>query len=136
MNNNSEQRYQVEFGKLFAIEFENYPKDQQDAIIKFIEVFLKSGLTDFTHFEGKIAPSWKGLQNNHPHYNFAKKYNLWHYHIGIPDYQKSQYGDYLTSDYIVHFMLQDNRMKIVLIDTTAHYRSDGSFWFPRAKYLE
>ncbi len=136
MTSETKQNFQVEYGKLFAIEFQNYPKDQQDAIVDFIEIFLNYGLVDFNKFEGKIAPSWKGLATDHPHYHFAKKHDLWHYHIGIPNYQKSQYGDYQTSDYILHFMLQNNRVTIVLIDTTSHYRSDGTFWFPRIEYLD
>lgn len=135
MSNKNKPKYTFEFGKLFLEEYKNYPKDQQNAVALFIKTFLTYGLNDFSKFEGKVACSWKGLSDNHPHFTFAKDNSLWHYHIGIPDYQQSPYFEYKTSDYVLHFMLLCNRTKIVLIDTTCHYRVDGSFWLPRPEYL-
>lgn len=135
MSNKNKLNYEFEFGHLFLEEYKHYPRDQQDAIASFLKTFLTYGLYDFSNFKGKVACSWKGLSNNHPHFDFAKKNNLWHYHIGIPDYQQSLYFDYKTSDYLLHFMLLHNRTKIVLIDTTCHYRADGTFWLPGPEYL-
>jgi len=33
---------------------------------------------------------------------YANEYNLWHYHLGIPNYSKSKDGD-LTSNWVLHY---------------------------------
>lgn len=136
MSNKDKTKNTFEFGKLFLIEYKNYPKDQQDAIALFIKTFLDHGLDDFSNYKGKVTYSWKGLECDHPSFAFTRNNSLWHYHIGIPDYRQSPYFNYHTSDYILHFMLLCNRTKIVLIDTTAHYRPDRTFWLPNPEYLD
>ncbi|WP_460036513.1 hypothetical protein [Mannheimia haemolytica] len=43
----------------------------------------------------------------------AQKYSLWHYHIGIPEYDTSQgFGNY-TSEYILHYVKGENFIQIV-----------------------
>ncbi len=46
--------YLVKFHKQFAIEFKNYPKNQQDKILDFIETFEQHGLSDFAKYDGKL----------------------------------------------------------------------------------
>lgn len=48
---------------------------------------------------------------------YAQAYNLWHYHIGIPNYELSEKGDY-TSEYVLHYIKGENFIKIV--DLSAH----------------
>ncbi|MFH4214734.1 hypothetical protein WAI87_22805, partial [Acinetobacter baumannii] len=80
----------------FAVEFGNYPETQQDKILDFTDVYEKYGLNDFSKYQGKISQSWRGIDKTHPIYDYAYSNNLWHYHIGIPEYVKSKYNNYLT----------------------------------------
>jgi hypothetical protein len=120
---------------LFAVEFTRYPQDQQNAILKFALTFQEYGLDDFSKYEGKISPSWKGLAPTEPRYHYAFSNNLWHYHVGIPDYRPSKHGNnYLTSDYVVHFQV-NSKNHITLVDILFHYHADGRFHLPSEKYL-
>jgi hypothetical protein len=128
--------FTVDYGKQFAIEFKNYPLDQQNAIVKFALTFQEHGLFDFSKYEGKISQSWKGIEPTDPLYNYAFSNNLWHYHVGIPDYKPSKYGNpYLTSDYVLHFQ-RNSSTHITLVDILFHYHADGRFHLPSEKYLE
>ena len=122
--------YRVEFCKQFAIEFKNYPKNQQDKILDFIETFEQHGLSDFAKYDGKITPSWSGLKISNPNYIYTKENNLWHYHIGIPIYQQV-HSKYKTSDVVLHFQWQQG----YLVDIYNHYTHDGSFYLPSFNYL-
>lgn len=131
--------YTFEYGKQFAIEFSKYPTDQQDAILDFLVLYQQEGLGDFSKYPGKISPSWKGVPFNSPTYRYAYDNKLWHYHIGIPDYVKSRYGGYLTSDWVLHFIWDDWQSMgkhIVVVDILFHYKKDGTFHLPTEKYLE
>jgi len=118
--------YTWEFGKQFAVEFGRYPENQQDKILDFTDVYE----------EGKISPSWRGIDKTDPIYNYTYSNNLWHYHIGIPDYVKSKYNNYLTSDMILHFQRKQQIDHIRLVDITWHYKANGMFWLPSPEYLE
>lgn len=136
MSNKKEIKYKISYGIEFLKEYPNYPRDQQNAIGLFLKVFKEYGLKDFSKFEGKLSPSWKNVDEGSPVYEFTKGNDLWHYHVGIPYYKQSDYHDqYKTSDYILHFMLLDNRKEIVVIDITPHYDSYRDFWLPRPNYL-
>ena len=128
--------YSWEFGKQFAVQFGRYPKDQQDKILDFTDIYEAFGLKDFSKYQGKIAPSWRGIDKTDPIYDFTYSNNLWHYHIGMPDYMKSRYNNYSTSDMILHFQRKDHINLIRLLDITWHYKANGEFWLPAAECLE
>ena len=128
--------YTWEFGKQFAIEFTNYPVEQQNKILNFIETYQQFGLIDFTKFQGKIKPSWLGIDKLNPVYDFTYSNSLWHYHIGIPDYQKSKYNHYLTSDMVLHFQWKKQATHIRILHITWHYKATGEFWLPANEYLK
>jgi hypothetical protein len=128
--------YTWEFGKQFAVEFGRYPENQQDKILDFTDVYEEFGLRDFSKYQGKISPSWRGIDKTDPIYNYTYSNNLWHYHIGIPDYIKSKYNNYLTSDMILHFQRKQQIDHIRLVDITWHYKANGMFWLPSPEYLE
>ncbi|ENW85180.1 hypothetical protein F908_00079 [Acinetobacter sp. NIPH 284] len=128
--------YTWEFGKQFAVEFGNYPENQQDKILDFTDVYEKYGLNDFSKYQGKISQSWRGIDKTHPIYDYAYSNNLWHYHIGIPEYVKSKYNNYLTSDMILHFQWKNRSNHIFIADITWHYKSNGEFWLPEPNYLD
>jgi hypothetical protein len=126
--------FKWELGTLFKEQFSFYPKDQQDAVIKFITTYQNFGLNDFSSYEGKLSPSYKGIDKTDPVYEFTYTNNLWHYHIGLPSYAKSKSAKYLTSDMILHFQCKDTNY-IRLLDITWHYKADGTFWLPSKDYL-
>ncbi len=128
--------YTWSFKPKFSQEFKNYPIDQQDAILDFTDVFEKFGLSDFSEYKGKMAPSWKGLSTIDPVYSYARENNLWHYHIGIPNYKKSDYGDFFTSDWVLHFQLKNNGKEALIVDVCYHYKSTGEFHLPTEEYLK
>ena len=128
--------YTWEFGKKFAVEFKNYPENQQDKILDFTDIYEENGLSDFSKFQGKISPSWRGIDKTNPIYDFTYSNSLWHYHVGLPDYIKSKYNNYLTSDMILHFQWKNNSNHIRVLDITWHYKRNGEFWLPHSDYLD
>ena len=128
--------YTWEFGKLFAVEFNNYPENQQDKILDFIDIYEENGLSDFSKFQGKISPSWLKIDKTTSIYDFTYSNSLWYYHIGLPDYIKSKYNNYLTSDMILHFQWKNNSNHIRILDITWHYKYSGEFWLPNLEYLD
>lgn len=128
--------YSWEFGKQFAVQFGHYPEDQQDKILDFTDIYEEFGLKDFSKYQGKITPSWRGIDKTDPIYDFTYSNNLWHYHIGMPDYVKSKYNNYSTSDMILHFQRKDHKKLIRLLDITWHYKANGEFWLPTNECLE
>lgn len=128
--------YTWEFGKQFAVEFNNYPENQQDKILDFTDIYEENGLSDFSKFQGKISPSWRGIDKTNPIYDFTYSNSLWHYHVGLPDYIKSKYNSYLTSDMILHFQWKNNSNHIRVLDITWHYKRNGEFWLPNSDYLD
>ena len=70
-----------------------------------------------THLETEGFSGLKGRnkKSNNPNTNdsdfatkakFAIKHKLFHYHIGIPEYQQSPHGD-LTSEYVIHYSFDE-----------------------------
>ena len=119
----------------FSEELKRYPLDQQQSIVNFLDIYESQGLSDFSKFPGKIAPSWSGLLANHPSYAFTRNNSLWHYHIGIPDY-KQVHAQYRTSDYVLHFQWVNKGSHIDLVDTCYHRKSNGEFYLPSIDYLQ
>lgn len=126
--------YQVSFLPAFQREFKNFPVDQQDKVLDFIETYEEYGLTDFSKYEGKISPSWRGLETTDPNYTYTRSNHLWHYHIGIPTY-KSVHSTYKTSDMVLHFQWPNKGEKINLVDMYYHYTNGGDFYLPTPQYL-
>jgi hypothetical protein len=126
--------FTIGFKKQFAIEYDRYPSDQKEKILDFILLYKTKGLSDFSAYEGKISPSWRGLQPTDHAYIFAKGNSLWHYHIGIPRYE-SNHPKYKTSDWVLHFQWIDQGLHIDLVDVCYHYKASGEFYLPPESYL-
>lgn len=126
-----------DFKPLFLKQFQNFKTPQQDAIYDFTDLVEAGALDDFTLFPAKISHSWKGLAKGSSEYNFAFGNNLWHYHIGIPNYRQT-HPKYKTSDWVLHFQWNDKNTggrHISLVDCYQHYKVDGTFYMPSADYL-
>lgn len=127
--------YQIHFYKQFSIEFPNFPVDQQNKVLDFIDIFEQHGLTDFSRYEGKITPSWKGMNVSESNYRYARDNSLWHYHVGIPEYRQV-HSTYKTSDMVLHFQWPGKGSHVNLLDMYYHYDSEGLFYLPTSLYLK
>lgn len=125
--------YSFSFKRQFAIEFTRFPIDQQNKILDFTDTFVAHGLSDFTKYIGKIAPSWGGSAT-HSAEVFARANHLWHYHIGLPSYAQV-HEKYKTSDWVLHFQWVDRGNHIDILDLYSHYKYDGSFYMPGSQLL-
>jgi mRNA-degrading endonuclease RelE of RelBE toxin-antitoxin system len=134
LNTGNNNLYIVNFHKQFLAEFKNYPKEQQNKILDFIDIFEEYGLSDFTKYEGKIAPSWSGQNISLDNSIYAKGNDLWHYHIGIPFYNQL-HSRYKTSSVVLHFQWKDRGNTIYLADIYDHYDCNGNFYLPPPHYL-
>lgn len=108
----------VYLGERFKSELKNYPKEDQNKIVDFLLHVKEKG---FSELVGRNKPS-DDVPTDDPQWlkkvSYAQKYNLWHYHIGIPEYDTSGgIGNY-TSKYILHYIKGDGFIKIV--DMTEH----------------
>ncbi|MDO4440591.1 MAG: hypothetical protein Q4B81_00225 [Moraxella sp.] len=119
----------VDFGKIFSERLPNFPRADKLKIAEFIQHIKSFG---FDGLKGRNKSS-DNVPFDNPDWSkrvqYAQKHNLWHYHIGIPDYQESDKGDH-TSEYVLHYIKGDDFIKIV--DLSAH----PPLHLPDASYLQ
>ncbi|MEQ1977196.1 hypothetical protein [Xenorhabdus sp. SGI240] len=129
--------YTWSFGRCFAQEFKNFDELQQNKILDFIEIYETNGLSmgSLSCYPGKVTYSWKNLDINDPNYRYTKDNNLWHYHIGLPEYV-TRHNKYSTSDWVLHFQWKEGSSHISIVDVYSHYTKDGKFYLPPEKYLQ
>lgn len=107
----------VKFGLKFQQHMLNFPKQDRLKLTQFIthiENYGFDGLKGRNKSSDEVPtddPSWLAKVK------YAQKYNLWHFHIGIPHYTTSPKGD-LTSEYVLHYLLEADF--IVLVDMSPH----------------
>lgn len=101
-------------------------------VAEFVAIFQAHGL-DPTRLPGRISPSWMGLQQTHPNYGYAQNNFPWHYHIGLPHYKRSIYGDH-TSDWVLHFQWVGRGSRIDLLELSTH-QVMGKFYLPPSSSL-
>lgn len=126
--------YTWTFSDDFANQFQYFPEDQQNKVINFIDIFTEHGLGDFSLYEGKISSSFSGNYMDQDDYNFALNNHLWHYHIGIPEYEQN-HSKYKTSDWVLHFQWFDQCDSINIVDLYHHYDNEGNFYLPTERSL-
>lgn len=106
----------VEFGDDFGKKFKNFPKNDRFKIFEFIYHVENFG---FVGLQGRNKSS-DHVPTDDPNWSqkvtYAQRYQLWHYHIGIPNYQGTKQGD-LTSEYILHYRLLEDRIILVAMST-------------------
>lgn len=111
--------------------YQQYPKLEIGFKLKLNE--FKQAIIDdnISSLKGRNKNSDNQDKNNPNFMNdvkFAQKYNLWHYHLGIPNFTKSADGD-LVSDWMLHYRLLKDTVIIVQI-------SQHPFKFPEEKMME
>lgn len=103
----------VSFSKYFMCFFRGLPEDEQNKIVNFISHLKKHA---WSNLEGRnkksddISPKLPDYQEK---IDFVNKFNLWHYHIGIREYDlRKRHGD-RTSRFVLHYMNKPENIKIV-----------------------
>ncbi|MBS9779171.1 MAG: hypothetical protein KGV51_00955 [Moraxellaceae bacterium] len=119
----------VKYGRKIAGEMKNFPNADLIKIKAFENHVKQHG---FDGLKGRNKSS-ANVPRNDPDWltkvQYARQYNLWHYHIGIPSYEESEKGD-MVSEYILHYVKGDDEIK--LVDMTSH----PPFVLPSEEYLE
>lgn len=120
----------VFFGAKIAKELQYFPEQDLLKIWQFKQHVENMGLMGLA---GRNKSS-DDVPKDDPHWaekvTKAQQYSLWHYHIGIPEYDTSRvFGDY-TSEYILHYVKGEDFIRIV--DFTAH----PPFKLPSESYLQ
>ncbi len=110
--------YSVDFSQPFIDEYENFPDPDKIKIDDFTMHLLEYG---FAGLPGRNKSS-DNVPTDDPEFvskvRYAQKHKLWHYHIGIPEYDEArQHGDW-TSEYVLHYTL--NGSDVVIVDMTDH----------------
>ena len=121
--------FEVTFGQIFIDHFNHFPIPDQDKIYDFVEHLENRGVEGLP---GRNKSS-EDVPKEDPQFlakvKYAQKYNLWHYHIGIPFYDEDRpYGDW-TSEYVVHYILKEN--EVILVDMGDH----PPLQLPKENYL-
>lgn len=116
--------------KLFEKHYQNFPQRDKEYIARFIAHILTQG---FSGLEGRNKQSDDVLFSD-PDFvkkvEYATNNHLWHYHIGILQYDLTKpYGD-RTSEYILHYQRLGEVVKIV------DYSPHPPFQLPTENYLE
>lgn len=103
----------VTFGRKIKNHLHNFSEQDRQKILDFAIHVQQNGL-DLLPGKNKRSD---GFSNDDPQFAnkmaLVKKYNLWHYHIGIPSYKDSLLGDYKTSEYILHYARRADSIEIV-----------------------
>ena len=122
----------IKIGKLFQKEFKNYPNQDRKMITEFIKHVYEFG---FDGLEGLNKCS-DDVSKNDPDFikkvKYAIKYNLWHYHTGIRQFDTSKPFGCRTSEYVLHYQLLEDGKEVRIID----YSSHPPFKLPKQEYLE
>lgn len=119
----------VRFSLKFKQHLKHFPKEDKLKIKAFIDYVRENG---FDGLAGRNKSS-DNIPPNDPYWKekvtFAQQHSLWHYHIGIPYYDKSKgFGDY-TSEYVLHYVKGEDFIRIV--DFSPH----PPFNLPLERYL-
>jgi hypothetical protein len=92
---------------------------QLDCIDDFVDHFFEHGLNGW---RGKVAPSTR-LPENYPDREvviaYAEKHQLWHAHIGDPNFKPSKNGQYEVSDGVLHFQ-RNSPYSIKIVSISYH----------------
>jgi hypothetical protein len=111
----------VELSDFFSTNFANFPREDKIKIANFIQHCQTHGLNGLC---GKLKSSTDvpGTdQDFHVKVQYAKENYLWHYHIGIPDYeQRNPFSKVQTSRYVLHFQRFPGNKVIRIVDLDDH----------------
>lgn len=119
----------VKFGEIFINRFNNFPVKDQQKIADFANHIDTKG---FGGLPGRNKSSADVDKNDHlfmDKVKYAMEHSLYHYHIGIPEYDKTKQVGNWTSEYILHYKYLGNEVTILDLD------SHPPFTLPDKKFL-
>lgn len=123
--------YEVAFGKTFNNYYaKSYSEKTLDLIDDFLDHYEVYGLGGW---KGKISPSNRvplNYENRNELIKKANHYNLWHVHIGDPQWEVPSHGKFLTSEWVIQFRRLGH--KIVLLELSWH----NPMYLPNDEILE
>lgn len=127
--------YRWSYSKSFMACMPHFTSDEKAKVADFIVTYQDHGLKDFSLYPGKISRTGSGDCTDEER-EFALSHNLWHYHIGIPNYVQSPSGKYMTSRDVLHFQWFQDENRIRLVDMYRHYLYNGKFYVPAETAFE
>ncbi|HDH7837945.1 hypothetical protein ORL26_16770 [Raoultella ornithinolytica] len=121
----------VGFGKQFLKELQQYPQPDRKKILSFAQKVRDEG---FANLPGRNKFS-DDVDTDDPEFllkvRYVHKHCLWHYHIGIIEYDITKPLGDQTSEYVVHYSRKEVN-SIKLVDYSAH----PPFRLPTITYLD
>lgn len=122
--------YTVSFGEIFLQRFKNYPETDRKIIQDFIEHYEEHGFKGLPGRRKSSDDVDKDDRDFVRKVKYALDNKLYHYHIGIPEYDKTNARGDWTSEYIIHY--QDiSSYEIKILDYDRH----PPFYLPKKEYL-
>lgn len=126
----------VDFSVHFSKIYDTAPANDQDFIDDFVEHVETNGLTGLP---GRLKASWD-IHRDDPQFatkcQYAKKYALWHYHVGVGKGgydQSNPYGDW-TSQWVLHLRRHNDGNRTTVVDWDPHppftLPALGTLWIP------
>lgn len=123
----------VDFSVSFAKIYDRVAANDIDFIDDFVEHVEANG---FNNLPGRLKISWD-VDKDDPQFAsktvYAKKYNLWHYHLGMGKGgfdQSRPYGDW-TSEWVIHLRRHPCGTRTTIVDWDPH----PPFALPRPETL-
>lgn len=110
----------VDFSVHFAKVYVAIAANEAQYIDNFIEHVEENGLIGLP---GRLKASWD-IPKDDPQFNskntYAKKHNLWHYHLGMNTYDMTNgHGDY-TSEWVLHLRRHPCGLYTTIVDWDPH----------------
>ncbi|MBR5675966.1 MAG: hypothetical protein IKX14_05990 [Neisseriaceae bacterium] len=121
----------VKIGKQVAKIISKLSDDDKEKIRQFIQHVEQNGFEGLAGRNKSSDQVPKGTPNKSNKIKYAQEHNLWHYHIGIPEYidDGKKKGD-KTSQYLIHYIKGDGLIKIV------DFSSHPPFKLPETETME
>jgi hypothetical protein len=105
----------VDYGDELKKRLKFYPKEMRELVLDFAEHVSENG---FNGLPGRNKSSDDVSTENHNFISdvkYAQEHNLWHYHLGYPQYSKENpVGDY-TSQFYLHYQLSAEGITLIKI---------------------
>lgn len=121
----------VDFSVHFARIYSAIAANDAEFIDDFVDHVEQNGLNGLP---GRLKCSWD-ISADDPMYasksQYAKTWNLWHYHLGMPAYDTAKgHGNY-TSEWILHLRRHPCGSRTTIVDWDSH----PPFALPKQAYL-
>lgn len=106
----------VEISTYLEVQIDKLCNEDRRIVFSLIAELQRDG---FDRLPGLLKPSNSVNKDQHDwleRVSLANQYNLWHYHIGIPRYDKDKPRGRWTSSKVIHLIPEDGKVTLVSID--------------------